>query len=298
MNALMLYLLTRGRVDDQLTLKSLPRPWRERTIIVCPTDEARLLGQQWSNVYKIETPPITELYLKRKWIFEHSISERICMLDDDLRFHSRRWVCHELGGLGRVGDDKLIWEAFKRHRLDATVLELIDAKDTRMNRLFKRLETMLDTYAHGGVNGRFMSHTVGNEFKMNSRCLHVLAYHVPTVKKVCELGRIQLSHDYDYTLQLLRAGYENAIYCWTVQDDPKGYHAPGGLSLYRTPAMVAHAGQQLATLHPGIVRLQPYHDNSPYVEFGMRTVANWKKAIKEGLEKRGVKHGTISGGGL
>ena len=263
----MLYLTTRGRPDDQLTLSCLPLKWLQRTTVVCPPKDAPRIDEQFPDLYHIQTPNLQNLPTKRAWIFQTAPFTKIMMLDDDLRFHVRRGP-----KLFRAAPD-----------------------DPALDRMFTRIEDMLGVYAHGGITDRFMGHVHKTEFRYNARCLHALAYHVPTVLKHCELNRIELSSDYDYTLQLLRAGYENFVYCRGAQEDPKGFNAPGGVSLYRTPAKVLKSSKLLEKLHPGIVRLAPYKEGSKYGEFGVRTVANWKKAIKEGLDKRGVHYGTLNG---
>lgn len=268
MNKLMLYLTTRGRCHDQLTLRSLPKKWLGRTIVVCSKRERQFFELVWPDVRSVVTPDVKNLPEKRSYIFQHTPYEKIMLLDDDLRFHVRGFR----GKLYRANPNDLL-----------------------LDLMFRRIERMLDTYAHGGISDRFMNHVHKAEWRKNARALHALAYHVPTVLEHCELNRIELSSDYDYTLQLLSAGYENRIYCWGAQEDPKGFNAPGGVSLYRTPEKVLKSSRRLEKLHPGIVRLAPYKDGSKYAEFGVRTVANWKKAIKEGLLQRGVKRGTISG---
>lgn len=267
MSKMMLYLTTRGRPDDQLTLSCLPKKWLQRTVVVCPRAERSGFEIHWPDLYGIWTPDVKNLPEKRAAVFKTTKIDKIMMLDDDLRFHVRQ-------------GPKLVRAA---------------TDDPRLDRMFTRIEDMLNVYAHGGITDRFMGHVHKNEFRYNARCLHALAYHVPTVLKHCELNRIELSSDYDYTLQLLRAGYENFVYCRGAQEDPKGFNAPGGVSLYRTPAKVLKSSRLLEKFHPGIVRLAPYKDGSKYGEFGVRTVANWKKAIKEGLDKRDVTYGTLTG---
>ena len=92
--------------------------------------------------------------------------------------------------------------------------------------------------------------------------------------------------DLDYTLQLLRAGFENAIYQWGATNDPRGFNASGGETASgRTMRDISHGADVMAKLHPGIVRI--VNRTGPDAErLGpKRIVVSWKKAIKEGRSK-------------
>lgn len=299
MNDMMLYLTTRGRADNQLTLSSMPKKWLERTIIVCPKDEMRDHNKNWPMVHRIQTPNVKNLAEKRQWIFENTPYKKIMMLDDDIQFYVRRKTSSLFAGYEAGPQDR--WPELVKKNPLLGKLERPELYDPRLDRMFMRMEQMLGVYAHGSISSRFMNHTVGHEFQLNRRILHVLAYHVPTVLKFCKLGRVLLTSDYEYSVQLMRAGYENAVYCWGAQEDPAGIAIPGGkisggVAFYRTPKLIASQAKLLTSLHPGIIRLQPFKGDSRYGDwFPTRILINWKKAIKEGLEKRGVKRGTITG---
>jgi hypothetical protein len=60
---------TRGRIDQQLTLQSLPRELHERTTLVCPEAEAVPLACRWDDVQIVEQPDANmTIAAKRAWI--------------------------------------------------------------------------------------------------------------------------------------------------------------------------------------------------------------------------------------
>ena len=294
-NDMVLYLTTRGRADydSQLTLRSLPSKWHKRVIVVCPKGEKVWFQDTWPGLRGVLTPPTKNLSEKRKWIFENSMYDKIMMLDDDIRFFVRERTLPALSGYGEHDEQK--WQDEIYVDRDVARLRPAEPKDKSLDRMFKRVEDMLSVYAHGGISIRYMNQVWSREFRLNWRCLHALAYHVPTVRKHCKLGRVLLNSDYDYALQLMKAGYENAVYYWGAQEDPLGFNAPGGVSLYRDKAKIIQSAEQLVKLHPGFVSAVPYRPGSQYEHLGVRTLARWKKAVEYGLQKRGVTKGTISG---
>ena len=273
MNDLRIFLTTRDRPQDQLTLLHMPTQWVQRTTVVCPREDRRDINEYCcGTVADFAHPKVDNLAQKREWIFRYCAKqgiEKILMLDDDLEFRCR--YPH------------------------STRVYKPEATDLRLHRMFKKLEEMLDHYAHGGVAMQFMQQSNTEEWKYGGRYLHLLAYHVPTVMENCKLGRVTLSSDYDYALQLMEAGYTSAVYCRATESDPNGFNAPGGVSRYRNAKLIRQQAELLAKLHPGIVKLMPYKAGSKYEHLGVRTQASWKKALAMGLEYRDVLHGTLDG---
>jgi TET-Associated Glycosyltransferase len=287
MSEAVLYLPTHGRVDRQFTLKHLPKTWRERVIVLCPPNEVKALSRAWPDVYNVRGLAIGTLHEKRAWIFRNTKHEKIMMFDDDLKFAVRRKTWSGFKGFDQFDKDK--WKALKASNPDYAGLERNEKKIAAM---FKRLEQVLNTYAHVSVNERLMSQDAGYEFRMNARCLHVLGYHVPTVLDTCKLGRTEFHVDVDITLQLLSAGYENAIYCWGTKEQAD-VNAPGGMNRYRTPAKMRRCAKNMMKWHPGIVTVSAGgYASDAYQDFTKMRIS-WKKAIAQGLAKRGVDKGTI-----
>lgn len=290
-----IYLTTRGRPHDQLTLESMPSKWRRRTIVVCPRNEAMAILEQFQDIEGFLHFNVTNLAQKRVRIFQdahHNKINRILLLDDDLKFRVRERTPGEMFGWDKAPKNPSSdWAIYR----DFAKVVTPEPTDKRLDTMFVQLDKMLGQFAHGGLAMQFMQQSNISEFKTGGRYLHALAYHVPTVIKHCKLGRILLSSDYDYALQLMEAGYTSSVYCWATEEDPNGFNAPGGVSNYRNAEVIRKCSEHLAKLHPGIVKLVPYKAGSKYEHLGVRTQASWKKALQMGLAKRGVEYGTLTG---
>jgi hypothetical protein len=281
-----LFVPTRGRttIAQQETLASLPDFWRKRTTIVCPSNEVDWFIKNYRGIRAVWKQPNDKMTIaaKRAWIFQRTAKEKmqkIMMLDDDLRFGIRLETPKQFKGYGVRPYDA--WKEYRAKHSDAHKLILTDkGNDLRAEKIFYAIERMLSTYAHGGIAPRLMNQEYGHEFCVNGRVNYALAYHVPTVMEHCELGRINTREDFDYTLQLMRAGFPNAVYCWGICEQYKLYGAPGGTTGQRTVENSNADAKKLAKLHPGIVKVV----EKDYKGAGKRleVVVSWANAIAEG----------------
>ena len=288
---LALYIPTRGRVDNQITLGNIPKEWLHRTILVCPKSEARAHAKNWPMVAVVAQPDsVKTIADKRKWIFENADSEKILVMDDDLSFCLRRTTLKSFAGYGSSSTDKRWAEAKKKTPGVDGLVKLTDGQhDAKVGAIFTATERMLTEYAHGGIGPRLMNNMRGWEFTTNMRVMYALAYHVPTVLKHCELGRITTREDFDYTLQLMRAGFENAVYTWACVEQYTGYNAPGGASDERTIARSNSDAKLLARLHPGLVRIAEKEYKASWDKNAseisrkrIEVVISWAKAVQQG----------------
>jgi len=283
MSGMRLYIPTRGRVDIQLTLQNMPEAWRKRTTIVCPKDEMHAHLKNWPSCACIMQPdPKMSIAQKRAFIFKTAAGlkqEKIMMLDDDLSFCPRHEYVKQFAGFqkGTAKD----WRAYREKHPEASGLyKCSDPEDPKIDLAFRRIESMLNTYRHGGFGPRLMNQEMWGEFMLNRRSMYANAYHVPTVIKHCKLGRIEHREDFDYTLQLMKKGFENAIYCWVVVEQYEGYNAEGGASLERSMKPSNADAYKLARLHPGLVKVKQkdYLVSTPRAE----VVIRWQNAIQLG----------------
>jgi hypothetical protein len=248
---------TRGRIDGQLTLQSLPRELRKRTTIVCPENEAVALSYEHADVEIVVQPdPNWTIAQKRKWIIEewHRCGyEKILMFDDDLSFATRitegDWRLREIRG---------------------------EELGAEIRRLEKKLGPEFPHVGFGPRQGNNSLKEVG--WKTPSRMMYSLGYYLPIVVKECELGRIETREDMDLTLQLLRKGYPNAIWHTTVNDQRK-FNAPGGATNERTIERSNADAYKLARLHPGYVHVvdKAYKASVPRKEVR----CSWQKALQD-----------------
>lgn len=257
---------THGRVGKQITLQQLTKELRECATLVCPADEVRRHEMSLANhcvegVRIVAQPDdLVGIARKRRWIMENLAAEdgRVIMLDDDLTFSNYR-----------IAEDGKV--------------KLPRATPQQMTEMFTELwEKITPDVPHAGFGPR-----QGASFKKPGwevgRMLCVLGYHTPTVLAHAELGRIETKEDMDVTLQLLRAGYPNAVTNAFVADQSWG--SPGGCSTWRTVESSNADSVRLAELHPGYVRVLTKEYNKVT---RLEVVVSWQKAYKDGMARRGV----------
>jgi hypothetical protein len=219
---------------------------------------------------------------KRKWIFKYASEtqrEKIMMLDDDLSPCPRYNHPKEFAGFQT--DNARVWRDYCVAHPDAgSLYKTADPEDKETARAFERVEQALDTYHHVGIAPRLMSNNISGEFQLNKRMIYALGYRVSTVLKHAKLGRIEHREDMDLCLQLLKKGFENAVYYWCVFEQYEGYNAEGGANLERSMKASNADAYKLAKLHPGLVKavVKDYKVSVPRVE----VICYWERAAKDG----------------
>lgn len=265
-DALRIVIPTHQRVDRQITLRSIPKHWRDRTYLVASTqDEADELTDRYQARVFSATADVTSIAKKRKFILEWAYDKgfnKILMLDDDLRF-SRR-VFQELP------NDKFTFKLRKAEFAD-------------VDWALHKVERKLGGFAHVGIgprqgNNGLMTYRRWNP---NYRMIYALGYHVPTVVKHCELGRIEHREDMELCLQLLTQGFPNRVLIEAVVDQT--YNGPGGARSERTIQRSNDDAMKLAKMFPKFVKVveREYKQSISRKEV---TVA-WKKAYADWLQR-------------
>lgn len=222
---LKIFIPTMGRMDKQLTLDYM-KPVQDRVWLVVPWRERKL----YSYKRVLATPPkLKGIGPTRQWILENAESDKIVMMDDDLRFFRRK--------------NKKDWhlKGFKK-------------KDTLD--LYDWLDNKLDDYYHVSISPRQFNNSRPESELENKRPLRLLGYRREVLDLGCRFDRVPLMEDFDMALQLLELGYKNVVSFEFSQDQRISSHAPGGCSGYRTAKMQAKAARMLARLHPGFVTVK------------------------------------------
>lgn len=222
-----IYIPTLGRIFQE-TYASLPKELQQQVRFVIPWEDKILTG---NNV--LRTPPgLSGIAATRQWIIDRSnfgrpgLPVKVCMLDDDLVFATRR------------EDDPTKFR-------NSTATEILQ--------LFKDIDSYLDNFAHVGVATREGGNRDTNATASNTRLLRILAYRADVLRdNDVRFDRVELMEDFDVTLQLLRKGYPNLKLNWIVHNQ-RSSNAPGGCSTYRTLETQREAAIKLATLHPEFV---------------------------------------------
>jgi hypothetical protein len=253
---MIILILTRGRVDKQITLSSIPDSLLPNTYIVCPASEVE------AHVYKgrqcIAQPDhVRGISAKRQWLIENAKElfgeTKLFMLDDDLSFNVRI-----------AGTVKLRKFNHKEELREA----------------FEHLYAMLDLYALVGVSTRQGNNNEPADYAENTRILRFFGMDTAKVGDA-KFGRVELMEDYDFQLQLLRAGKKNYVLYKFCQDQPAS-GSVGGCSDYRTKELQELSAHKLKELHPEFVRVTMKQPKNGWEGMGERTDVTiyWKKAYK------------------
>lgn len=254
-----IYIPTYGRHEIQHTLKHLPEKLQRRTKLVVQARD----WKENKNTYHLYPcdgvvvlpPHIQTIAPARQFIMDLAHKQRIdklVMLDDDLRFDTRRM------------DDKG---------------KFVVSTDEDVIRLFKRIEKELDKYAHVGVLSREGGNRVPSATVQCTRMMRVLAYNVGVYhENKIKFDRLPLAEDFDVTLQLLRKGFPNLVLCeWVNGQGTSG--AKGGCSHFRTIDLHNENAKKLAALHPEFIKVVEKQTKSAWGgQARLDVVVAWKKA--------------------
>ncbi len=256
---------TRGRIGKQVTFSNLPVELRRRTIIVCPPREVSAHAGNHPQAQEVIAQPDADWTIarKRRYILEVVCKsfkiERVCMMDDDLRFCVRRT---DNPALFRANTPEDVLQAFAE--------------------LEKKLGPEIPHAGFSARGGGIGDAAKRGGWQRAKRMMYVLGYHVPTVLREADPFRIETREDMDLALQLLGKGYPNEVN-YTFAVDQK-FGAPGGASLERDFARSNADALELARLHPGLVRVVE-KDYSVSVK-RLEVVVQWERALREGQERR------------
>lgn len=249
---------TRGRIGKQTTFESLPAELLSEVTFICPSAEVEALARSYSEYgasFMAQPEHIQNIAEKRKWIVETCQTESLVMLDDDLRFAYRR------------EDDPS---------------KFLKATDDQIVQGFRELEGYLsEDFPHGGFTARGGSINASAKkggWQFGKRMMYVLGYHVPTVLKNAEFGRVATHEDMDICLQLLTKGFPNIVNFSLVVDQKFGN--PGGCEDERTVESNNRDVMRLAELHPNLVRIveKEYISSTSRLE----VVCSWQRAWLDG----------------
>lgn len=255
-----IYIPTYRRVMHQRTLTWLPRSWWPKVSLVVDKIDALEFEEYVSEHPNLVIVPksVQTIAQKRAWIMRTTSYERILMLDDDLRFARRVYT-----------ENKFVLEEAKPRDVDWGLMHV---------------ERRLEHMAHVGIGARQGNNNVKEKlWKKNTRMMYALGYNIAKLQEAdVHYGRIEHREDMDYTLQLLRKGYENAVLVDLTVDQT--YNNKGGASLQRTIEASNADADKLAALHPGLVKVveKDYAQSVPRKE----VVCYWRNAYAKGLEWR------------
>lgn len=260
-----IFIPTRGRWSkmNQGTMKFLPINDFKRTIIVVHSSEleqyTRVLTPHLANGLTIIPMTYNTLPEKKHLIGQYAQDNGItkfCLFDDDLDL------------LIRIKDDD--WRMRNQTNEDTT-------------EMFNYIEGLLTVFAHGALSPREGNNRIGNGSReelliTNTRAMRAHFFRTKEFLSIPQ-NRLLDVEDFDNTLSLLEAGYENVVPYWYASGQKKT-NADGGCSLYRNNELHDQEIRKLQSFHPGFVFLRTKSNKTDKEGFGTRTEVNiqWKKA--------------------
>jgi hypothetical protein len=220
--------------------------------------------------------PVDGISRTRHWIGQNSETEKFIMLDDDLRLFYRPTVRPIDDPLGGGGESNL------------QPPRLYRAPPEQIFRMFTRVQTLLDTYAHVAVSAREGNNQMPYPQAECKRPLRALAYRRSEFLGV-EHGRVAIMEDFDVTLQLLRKGYKNAVITDHAQDQ-YSTGLPGGCADYRTRELHDNNVRKFQSLHSLFVNFKQKKNKHGADELKERleVIIYWKAAYESSLKELGL----------
>jgi len=201
-----IYIMTRGRIGKQRTLKSIPTEYLTDTYLVVPQEEHN------KHVHKtIPVPPHIDNYSKKfQWLLDGNPhqSEKIVIMDDDLVFSTRNH------------DEKLI--------------TIKDPEDVTI--MFDLMRDLLDTTALVGVHPRQHGDKAPLPYKENGKVICIQGVNRSKIPDDIRVDSFPILADVFLNCHLLSRGISNKLITIVCQDHGS-CQAPGGCSIYRTPQM-------------------------------------------------------------
>lgn len=265
-NASGVYVPSLGRPANMPTVRMLNEAGIVPTVVVQAHEVAVYHRSMRTYDFELEVlpPEIKTIAPTRQYILGLNATRSVVMMDDDLQFSTYR------------GDGKTFTKSTEGEVWEA-VMKLFD---------------LLEEFAHAGIGSRQGANYAVKDCDPHetikgrrvlvhqvTRMQRVLGYNVPTVRRAkASFTRIEPLSDFDMTLQLLRAGFANAVMYDYVQDEVTGgFQAEGGCSLWRTMEKLRAAQKKLISLHPDFIsaRERTYVDRPSRTELTIQ----WKKAF-------------------
>jgi len=236
--------------DDLLTLESLKgTKILERTaLVVHPDDVSRYASY---GVQIVPCPAQGELGAVRRWLMENHEGDYMVQMDDDLRFAVRR-------------------------KDDPTKFRQPESPD-EVDEMFDRIFALLREVPLVGVRQRGGANRSTPPVEVATRQCMLHALDLQAARENGWVYKSCVFEDFDYTLQVLTSGYENAVLNTHVIDQREA-QAPGGVEGYRTNDLMAQDALELAMNFPGFVRVV---EKAGWRGMASRTDVNvqWKKAL-------------------
>ena len=250
-----IYIPSAGRPDKQPTWDVLPDFIKEQTQIVVQAKQAEQYARKFKDHMIVLPEGIETISPTRQWLLDNCDDDKMVMIDDDLTFSCRT----------TEGSTKLTPQS-----------------SADMREMFQDVENSLDDFTHMAISTREGNNHVADDIKEVGRALRFHGLRTDVVRGLgVRFDRIQLRQDFDFTLQMLRAGKPNVIFYNYAHNQP-GSDTKGGCSVFRTPELMEKTAHTLAALHPGFVKVVEKETKSSWGGKKRTDVTvYWKKAFAD-----------------
>lgn len=223
-----LYIMSRGRAGKVTTAASIPMTWYGRTFLVVPEGEKYLYEDAYPHIRVMPVPDtVTNYSQKFQWILNGCYADsndKAVILDDDLVFSAR----DENGSLKTIRDS------------------------SRLEKLWEKMEVLLDEYPLVGVHPRAMGQDTPPGHVENGRVICIQGINRRLIGNV-RVDAHPVLADVFLNCALLSRGLKNALITDFFQDHGP-CQAPGGCSVYRTPEIQERAIDELVARYPGYAK--------------------------------------------
>jgi len=244
---------TYKRVENQVTLKSIPKDLLNLTYLVCYEEEEGALKKY--NVNLIVVPKnIRGIGLKRQYIVDYFKEENILFIDDDLNFLKR------LNGQQK--------------------LEKID----NITELYNWVSMCLDKgFGIVGCSAQAGNNRFKNNFTYFGRIWAFYGINTKILNKHnIRYDQIEVMEDFNVVLDLLRYGYRSIINTEFAHNQ-KASNQSGGCSETRTFEIQKRSALLLAEKHKPFVKVvKKKSKNWVNMEERYDVKIYWKKAFEQG----------------
>lgn len=242
--------------DYLMTLESLEgAKILERTALVVHPDD--VADYEAYGVTIVPCPAQGELGAVRRWLMDNHPGDYMVQMDDDLRFAVRR-------------------------QDDPTKFRQPESPD-EIDEMFDRIFTLLREVPLVGVRQRGGANRSTPPVEVATRQCMLHGLNLPVARANGWEYRSCVFEDFDYTLQVLTSGYENAVLTTHVIDQRES-QSPGGVGGYRTNDLMAQDALELAMNFPGFVKVV---QKAGWRGMEHRTDVNvqWKRALASASRK-------------
>lgn len=216
-----IYIMSRGRAGKVHTLNSIFGKYIDDTYIVCSSGEYDAYHDYYGAMVGIIEAPdtVTNYSQKFQWLLDQQ-QRKFIIMDDDLWFSKRVVRTQQLLKMTDEGDFVHMWSM---------------------------MEDLLEEFPLVGMHPRQMGHLAELPYVNNGKviCIQGVNLDLFPNKTAPRVDQFPILADVILNCTLLSQGYPNALLTSYVQDHGS-CQAPGGCSLYRTPAMQEEAVRWVA----------------------------------------------------